>query len=120
MPDETSVQRVERVLADHLPSRLYPGGLAAALAERIVRTLDQPEPFKADDVAHVMVSARFKCPCAAGDVLTQSIMVPFEISELDFQYVMKEWWLELKHEVRAHMAPGGRFELKRPERGAPR
>lgn len=87
-----------------LPTEHWLGvGANRFIAERIVRSIECPEPFKPSDAPMVMIQARFKCPCAAGDVLTQGMALPFDIDERSFQYCMKQWWTQLQREVRAHM-----------------
>lgn len=102
MTDEIT-DRIKSVLDDYCGPETGLHRMTPYLAERIARAIAQPEPFPEKDAPHVFVTARWQCPCAAGDVLLQNIMLPFDIDEKAFQWAMRQWWIELKHEARAHL-----------------
>jgi hypothetical protein len=103
MTDDPNLARVEAIITEAMP--LGYRGSARFAAERILRALAQSEPFTSDEMPHVLITARFQCPCAAKDVILVNTLLPFEIDERTFVYAMKQWWRELKHEAHAHLKP---------------
>ena len=99
----TAVEQITKILDQTLPDGLGLKHLHPHLAARIVRAINQPDPFPEKEAPGVLLTARWDCPCNKGDVLLASVMLPFDIPETVFQATMRQWWTELKHEARAHL-----------------
>lgn len=99
----TNVEQIQSIIEQNMPRDYGLHGMAPYLAHRIARAIDCPEPFPEAKAPSMMLQARWECPCAARDVLLQSIVLPFDIDERTFLYAMRVWWSELKHEARTHL-----------------
>jgi hypothetical protein len=53
----------------------------------------------------LVVSLRYRCECAANEVLQIGVVIDRDISEDKFIWTMKQLWRDVQFEVQQHLRP---------------
>jgi hypothetical protein len=68
--------------------------------------LRQRHPLNAVGLNPLVVTLRYRCECAANEVLTISVVLDIDRPEEQFVATMKQLWRDMKFEVEQHIETG--------------
>lgn len=67
--------------------------------------LGQRHPLNAIGANPMIVSLRYRCECAANEVLQISVVLDMDCDEERFLMTMRQMWRDVKFEVEQHLNP---------------
>ena len=67
--------------------------------------LQQRHPLSAIGHNPMTVTLRYRCECAANEVLSIAVALDMNVSEEQFLWTMRQMWRDVKFEVEQHINP---------------
>jgi hypothetical protein len=71
----------------------------------VTHALEQRHPLSAVGANPLIASLRYRCECAANEVLQIQVVMDTNTTEEQFVWTMRQLWRDLKFEVEQHINP---------------
>ena len=65
--------------------------------------LERAHPLHAVAVRPMIASLRYRCQCAAGEVLQIQVVMDLDTTEEKFLWTMQQLWKDVKFEISQHL-----------------